>query len=130
MTMANIKKIHNPFFAGELRDYLEINGYHEAETIRSINTAYFLNNMVTIEVTGSTITVSVHCSDEVGVLSPAYLQQTSFTGLKNLDIFKFMLLMDLMGAIPLKQFAADAKRAAGDLYQSLGNMFRPLAAIK
>lgn len=129
--MTNIKKIHNPFFASELRDYLGINGFHLAESLNSYRTEYFFKGKIAIEVKDNTIIVSVYQLNEVGACTSEYAQQASFTGLSTLDIFKFMLLMDAMGAIPLKHFAAKAiKENNDDLFQSLGNMFRPLVAIK
>lgn len=105
--MANIQ---NHFFPEEFCDYLLQNGFKDSAGACSPRAPirYFHKDELVLEFTYSRITVLQRDNIDQNIRSRCRTKCV-FDGLQSMEIFEFILLMHVMGAVSLKNFLDIAK---------------------
>lgn len=110
----------NPNFSEVFGQYLQANGYVSGSQSAFSDTLYYFKKERGIMVTGDSVDFGLFQSDSSGRRRPGCNRYASYTGIGQLDIFGWMMLLHITGAVPLKQLIREGSTDTITLIKELG----------
>lgn len=105
----NIKQ--NPDFSEDFAAYLRGNGFRQSESlIKQGHRIYFFNEQYCITITGEQVAFSLYHDGEAGQTEATYSEFASFCGLSQINTFGWMMLLDMLGVIKVKNFMKEVRK--------------------
>jgi hypothetical protein len=93
----------NPNFNAAFGQYLKSNGYMPGLQSEFSDTIYYFKKDHGVMITGDSVDFGIFPEGEDGQRKPGCSRYAAFTGISQLDISGWMLLMHITGTVPLKQ---------------------------
>lgn len=118
MESAYKKQSPNPNFHPEFGDYLKANGFTPGSQLTDV--IYYFKKEHGIMISGDSVDFARFAQGEKTKGRPGCTRYAAFTGIQQLDIFGWMMLLHLTGAVPLKQLIKEGEKDSLTLIQSLG----------
>jgi len=110
-------KIENPNFLKEAGEYLVANGYSNK---KNVLTLYFYKGDKGVIIYNDKVDFIVYDDGERDQCKPGYSRYMAFTGISDLDIFKWMLLFHIADIVPMQQFIQAAKKEVPGDVKTMG----------
>jgi hypothetical protein len=109
----------NPNFSEVFGQYLQANGYVPGSQSAFSDTIYYFKKDRGIMITGDSVDFGLFHHDGNARHKPGCTRYAAFTGIGQLDIFGWMMLLHITGAVPLKQLIREGKTDAITLIKDL-----------
>ncbi|MGB8191043.1 MAG: hypothetical protein WCF67_03945 [Chitinophagaceae bacterium] len=109
--------VKNPNFHEEFGQYLKENGYLPGSQLTDV--IYYFKKDHGIMITGDSVDFAVFPQGETSKGKPGCSRYAAFTGINQLDIFGWMMLLHITGAVPLKQLIRESDKDSISLIKNL-----------
>lgn len=104
----------NPYFKAEFSEYLEAAGYQRSEFTTRSRIQFQKDDRVVV-IFNDHVDIMILTEEEPHERHACLSKYMSFSGLSQLDMFKWILLMHVTNVVPLKHLLAAAKKDSGRL---------------
>jgi hypothetical protein len=95
------QQVKNPNFQQEFGDYLKANGYTPGSQLTDV--IYYFKKEHGIMISGDSVDFARFAQGDKMKGKPGCTRYAAFTGINQLDIFGWKLLLHVTGAVPLQQ---------------------------
>jgi hypothetical protein len=93
----------NPYFNSSFGQYLKSNGYMPGSQSEFSDTIYYFKKDHGVMITGDSVDFGIFNQVENGRRKPGCSLYAAFTGISQLDISGWKMLLHITGTVPMKQ---------------------------